>query len=132
MKTEQELKKGKLIWKGTAKEAIKLGKLTQEEIDDWDMMDEEGEKYTEGYKVGKQEAKKEFKQIIYQLDWIKIMNNAINSRKTSWNDNPIREWRNASDEVCSALIRELEDKKIIPSFEDTLKKDRKKIASLSK
>ena len=29
----------KLIWKGTTKEAIELGKLTQEEIDEWDIQD---------------------------------------------------------------------------------------------
>jgi len=45
---------------------------------------------------------------LYQLDWIQILAEAIRMRPTSWNENPVREWRNASDEICSAVIRALE------------------------
>ncbi len=67
MKTEEELKKeiaifpsktlhqydsGKLLWKGTIKEAIEKGKVTQEEVDKWNMEDEIGEDYMEGFLAG--------------------------------------------------------------------------------
>jgi hypothetical protein len=42
---------------------------------------------------------------LMQLDWIKILNEAIKMRESSWNDNPVREWRNASDEICGAVLR---------------------------
>jgi hypothetical protein len=50
----------------------------------------------------------ELRARLYQLDWIKILADAIEMRPTSWNDKPVREWRNASDEICSAVIRALE------------------------
>ena len=59
------------------------------------------------------------KQEIYQLNWIKILDEAIKSRPSSWNDNPVREWRNASDEILGALINQMEDKKLIPNFKES-------------
>jgi len=50
----------------------------------------------------------ELREIIGRLDWIKIMDKAIKSRPTSWDDNPIREWRNASDCVYWAVMDALE------------------------
>ncbi len=51
--------------------------------------------------------------ILHNLDWIKILDKAINHRKTSWKQDPVVEWRNASDEVCMAVINALEDKDIL-------------------
>lgn len=53
---------------------------------------------------------------IYRLDWIKILKNAINARPTSWNPNPINEWRNASDEVLGAFISAAEDARIFQTL----------------
>jgi hypothetical protein len=53
--------------------------------------------------------KERIKAKLARLDWIKILDNAIKSRPTSWNDNPVREWRNASDEVYMAVIHAMED-----------------------
>lgn len=68
--------------------------------------------------MNEQQTRTKIKQEIYQLDWIKILNEAIKSRPSSWNDNPIREWRNASDEILGALIHQMEEKKLIPTFKD--------------
>ena len=57
--------------------------------------------------------KEKLKWAIYNLDWITIMAEAIKNRPTSWKNDPIHEWRNASDEVCSAVINALKEKKII-------------------
>lgn len=69
---------------------------------------------------------------LYKLDWIKIMQQAIESRPSSWNRSkpfecPILEWRNASDEVCYAVINALEDKGLITPIRELIKKDIKKI-----
>jgi len=70
-----------------------------------------------------------------RLDWIKILNSAIEGRPTSWYPSgftPIEftnlpidgkpyktekyspaEWRNASDELCSAVLRAMVEKKIV-------------------
>lgn len=62
----------------------------------------------------KQEEKYEpLDKILFSLDWTKILSEAINARKTSWNENPVREWRNASDEVLTALLHALEDNKLV-------------------
>lgn len=53
---------------------------------------------------------------IYQLDWIKILKQAIDRRPRSWSENPIWEWRNAGDEVCHALVQALEEKGILEPF----------------
>ena len=50
---------------------------------------------------------------INKLDWIKILDDSIKSRSTSWGKNPVIEWRNASDEICGALIRALTRKGLI-------------------
>lgn len=58
-----------------------------------------------------------------KLDWIKILKDAIESRPTSWGTDIVREWRNAGDEVYSALITALEEKGLVPTFEQIVKKD---------
>ena len=48
---------------------------------------------------------------IMRLDWIAILDEAIKARPTSWwvgKTSPVREWRNASDEVCFAVINAME------------------------
>ena len=62
----------------------------------------------------------ELKHIIYRLDWIKILHEAIKARPTSWYDPAVREWRNAGDEVCSALIHALEEKGVVPTFQEEI------------
>jgi len=47
-------------------------------------------------------------EVLYRLDWIEILREAIEMRRSSWGDRPVVEWRNASDEVCFALLRALE------------------------
>ena len=58
---------------------------------------------------------------IYQLDWIKILHEAIKARPKSWNQDPVYEWRNASDEICGALIHALEEKSLIPNWLEEVK-----------
>ena len=57
--------------------------------------------------------KEELKKVLYGLDWMQILNKAIEGRKTSWNfgayNHPVIEWRNASDEVCVAVVKALEE-----------------------
>ncbi len=52
------------------------------------------------------------KQKIARLDWIKILDNAIKIRPTSWGTDIVREWRNASDTIWSAFMEECYKKKI--------------------
>lgn len=59
---------------------------------------------------------------LYPLNWISILNRAIKSRPTSWSKNPVVEWRNASDEVCNAVISALREKGLC---DDELEKFRK-------
>ena len=42
---EEELEKPKLIWKGSVGEALKTGRLTQEQVDKWNIEEEMGEDY---------------------------------------------------------------------------------------
>ena len=54
------------------------------------------------------------KERLWRLDWIKILRRAIELRPTSWSDNPVREWRNAADCLCIAIIdtlKKLEDER---------------------
>jgi hypothetical protein len=60
--------------------------------------------------------KDKLKMILYRLDWIKILDRAIKMRPTSWNDNPVREWRNASDEINFAVVHALEEEGILNKF----------------
>jgi len=58
---------------------------------------------------------------LYQLDWIQILQEAIESRPSSWGypdrnvetengfDHPVIEWRNASDELISPIWNQLEE-----------------------
>jgi len=63
MTREKELKK-KLIWKGTIGEEVKGGRLTQEEVDRWNMEDYEGERYAECYQEGKEQAEQRIIKLI--------------------------------------------------------------------
>lgn len=63
-KDDEILKKPKLIWSGTRAEAIAQGRNTQEEFDEWDRIDEEGEKYNEGYIDGQQSGQKRILELI--------------------------------------------------------------------
>lgn len=47
----------------------------------------------------------QLRNILDTLDWIAILHAAIENRKTSWGLNPIKEWRNASDEILSEVKR---------------------------
>lgn len=64
------------------------------------------------------EAREDFRQELYSLNWIEILSKAIFLRPTSWNDNPVREWRNASDQIVGSLIQELEDKGYLKTFKE--------------
>ncbi len=57
--------------------------------------------------------KRELRRILFKLDWKEILYNAIKNRPTSWNENPVLEWRNASDTILSALLRELEKRGVL-------------------
>jgi len=50
----------------------------------------------------------ELREIMYRLDWIKIMLNAYRMRPTAWRENPMLEYRNTSDCVCFAVMDALE------------------------
>ena len=65
--------------------------------------------------------KRDLKTLLYRLNWIKILDEAIKMRPTSWKENPVTEYRNASDEINSALIRTLEDVDVLLPFKEVLK-----------
>lgn len=47
-----------------------------------------------------------------RLDWIKILDSAIKARPLSWwgdQTPPVREWRNASDEIAMAVLKAMEE-----------------------
>lgn len=46
-------------------------------------------------------------QSLYKLDWSKILYQAIKNRPTSWKEIPIKEWRNASDEVMIEVVNSI-------------------------
>lgn len=60
--------------------------------------------------------KQNLKTLLYRLDWISILDEAIKARPASWKEHPVTEYRNASDEICSALIHALENKGIVTTF----------------
>lgn len=53
-----------------------------------------------------------------KFDWIKILETAIRTRQSSWNNgyDAVREWRNASDEICMAVIHAMEDDGLVPDM----------------
>ena len=53
------------------------------------------------------------RDVLYSLDWSKILKDAIDRRKTSWNENPVKEWRNASDEIGTSVFFALQDKGVL-------------------
>ncbi len=61
-------------------------------------------------------SRKELQEKLWQLDWIQILKEAVESRPTSWGDRPVIEWRNASDCICHSVIHALEREGIIPSI----------------
>lgn len=69
-------------------------------------------------KVRKDERDK-IRRELYRLNWIGVLKNAIANRPGSWSKNPVREWRNTSDEILSALMTAMEKKGI---FENPFKK----------
>lgn len=81
------------------------------------------------YRRGKEDAQSgsdkdwDVRGLIHNLNWSKILHSAIESRKTSWKEDPVYEWRNASDEICMAFFREMEDQGILKSFQNLLKED---------
>ena len=60
--------------------------------------------------------KSDLKVILFRLDWIKILNEAIEGRRSSWGERPVLEWRNASDEVNCAVVNALEQAGLLLSF----------------
>ena len=66
------------------------------------------------------------RDILCKLDWIQILDTATKRRKTSWNfggyEHPVVEWRNASDEVCMAVVNALEDKGILEDMYSRVKR----------
>jgi len=50
---------------------------------------------------------------LYKLDWIKILDDAIEARPESWSDDPVNEWRNAGDTLHYALRKALKEKNIL-------------------
>jgi len=83
-------------------------------VESYQIVDKKDVSPSHGTKIIKIE---DLRFVLHNLEWIKILNNAIGSRPTSWNfseyNHPVIEWRNASDEICMALIKELEDVGII-------------------
>jgi len=53
----------------------------------------------------RQEEREKIHCKLYKLNWIEILGAAIDGRRSSWGDKPVIEWRNASDELLTALIR---------------------------
>ena len=47
------------------------------------------------------------------LDWIKILDDAIENRPTSWSEFPVSEWKNASDETFMSVLKEMKKKGLI-------------------
>ena len=56
-----------------------------------------------------------FKQTLYELDWSKILHEAILLRQSSWpaDIGNHTEWRNAGDTIMAALISRLKKQKVI-------------------
>lgn len=66
-------------------------------------------------------------ELMSLIDWIEVVDRAVKMRPTSWGENPIREWRNASDEIWYALASQAEAKGIFPTLEERLKGQKKKL-----
>jgi hypothetical protein len=99
----------------------------------------DGVSFYQGRNNKEKEMREELKYRMYKLDWIKILANAIDMRPTSWYPLGFEprifvmpdmksheetkkyspaEWRNASDEVCGAVIRAMEEAgMLIPLFQ---------------
>ena len=60
---------------------------------------------------------------LYRLDWINILKKAIASRRTSWGEDVVREWRNASDEILGALMTYAEEARIFLTLKERVKKN---------
>ena len=64
---------------------------------------------------------------IWRLDWIKILDRAIKMRPTSWRENPVSEYRNASDEILSALMHFAKEANLFPEFYKSERKSMEKL-----
>ncbi len=79
-------------------------------------------------KIAEKKILSTLKQEMFQLDWMKILNRAIESRRTSWGERPVQEWRNASDEVLGAVINAMQDKKLIQTLQEEVKEFKEEIS----
>lgn len=68
------------------------------------------------------EQKVQLKTLLYRLDWIHILQEAVMLRRSSWGKDVVVEWRNASDCVSSAVIRALEEVGVLLTFKEEIKK----------
>ena len=64
---KEELKEPTLIWKGSVGEALRTGRLTQEQVDKWNMEEEMGEDYMNGFEEGFQKGKLEERKRVLEL-----------------------------------------------------------------
>jgi len=53
----------------------------------------------------KRSLRDELRDDISKLNWARVLDEAIKSRPTSWKQDPVWEYRNASDEVKWAMMR---------------------------
>jgi len=56
----------------------------------------------------KDEIEQKVRDAFRKIEWIKVLSEAINSRPSSWGNDVVREWRNASDELEWAVTKALE------------------------
>lgn len=61
---------------------------------------------------------------VASLKWEDILLEAIKNRPTSWKQEPVRELRNASDEIASATMKAMEKAGIIKPLETFMLKDK--------
>jgi hypothetical protein len=60
--------------------------------------------------ISRADEREKLIQILYSLDWVKVMRDAYEGRKTSWEEiGHIREWRNATDEIMGAVIKQVKE-----------------------
>jgi len=61
-------------------------------------------------------------RLLAELDWIEILNYAINRGifSSAWNKPAVREWRNAGDSIYNSILLHLRDKGIDP-YKTTVK-----------
>lgn len=64
----------------------------------------------------KKENEKSLAGLLANLDWKKILYHAVNEGilSSAWNENPVREWRNASDSIYCSILSHLREMGIDP------------------